>query len=75
LATYKNESAETFIFPSLGLTVEPGDTFDADAEITTAGITATAGGKKKADAAPAPADPAPATVDAAETPAPVEEVK
>jgi hypothetical protein len=79
LATYKNESAETFVFPSLGLVVEPGDSFDADADITTAGITAAVGGKKKADpVAPvdAPADPAPAAPAVADvTPAPVEEVK
>ena len=72
MATFKNESAETFVFPSLGLTVEPGESFDADVEITTAGITS--GVKKKVDSAPAdsaPAEPAAAV----ETPAPVEEVK
>jgi hypothetical protein len=73
VATFKNESAETFVFPSLGLAVEPGDSFDADVEITTSGITSVAG-KKKAD--PAPTDSAPAEpAVAVETPAPVEEVK
>lgn len=71
MATYKNESDQTFVFPSLGLVVEPGDSFDADADITTAGVVASVGGKKKADPIPAPA--APAVAD--ETPAPVEEVK
>ena len=68
MATFKNESAETFVFPSLGLVVEPGDSFDADVEITTSGVVAVSGGKKKAD--PAPTDSAPAeTAVAVETPA------
>jgi hypothetical protein len=78
LATYKNESAETFEFPTLGLVVEPGETFDADGDITTAGIVAGASKKKADPVAPvdAPADPAPAAPAVAdETPAPVEEVK
>ena len=73
MATYKNDSAETFVFPSLGVVVEPGDTFESDAVITTGGIVASAGGKKKAD--PAPVDSAPAEpVVAPETPS-IEEIK
>jgi hypothetical protein len=63
VATYKNETEETFVFPSLGLTVAPGDTFDTDADITTAGVNVSGKPSKKADApvvAPAPVDaPAP----------------
>ena len=67
MATYKNSSEETFVFPSLGITVEPGESFDSDAEITTAGIEIGASSKKAKAADPAPAvdsapitDPAPA---------------
>jgi hypothetical protein len=67
VATFKNESAETFVFPSLGLVVEPGDSFDADVEITTSGITSVAG-KKKADLAPTDSAPAETAV-VPETPA------
>ena len=79
MPTFKNESAETFTFPSLGIIVEPGDTFDADVDVTTGGIVV-ASGKKKADVAPVdsvPAAPAEAPVDsvpAAPAEAPVDSV-
>lgn len=69
MATFKNESEQTLVFPSLSVVAEPGDTFDTDADITTAGVVAVTG-KKKADPAPVADAPAPA-----EAPAPVEEVK
>ena len=68
MATFKNESDQTFVFPTLGIIVEPGDVFDADSDITTAGIVAASGGKKKADVPVV--DPAPVAVTVApETPA------
>ena len=54
------------MFPSLGVTVEPGGSFDTDAQITTSGVEVS-GGKKSVNSVPA--EPA----GAAETP--VEEVK
>lgn len=63
---YTNNTAETFVFPSLGVTVEPGGSFDTDAQITTSGVEVS-GGKKSVNSVPA--EPA----GAAETP--VEEVK
>lgn len=73
MATYINNSAETFVFPSLGLVVEPGDSFESDAEITTGGIELADAkkAKEKPIAEPAPADPAVAP----ETPATLEESK
>ena len=87
MVTYKNDSAETFEFPTISVVAEPGDSFDTDAVITASGVIVSPAGKKKAAPvveapvevpAPvdAPADPAPADVAVAtETPAPVEEVK
>jgi hypothetical protein len=73
MATYINNSSETFVFPSLALTVEPGDTFESADEITTSGIELA--DSKKAKDKPV-ADPAPvAPADAPETPATPEESK
>ena len=41
------------MFPSLGVTVEPGGSFDTDASITTAGVEVAGGKKNSVTAEPA----------------------
>lgn len=68
MATWKNTTDETFVFPSLGLIVAPGDTFDTDEPVTTEGFEQVSGKKASAPVeTPAPVVPADAPADAPAT--------
>jgi hypothetical protein len=77
MAIYTNNSDETFVFPSVGVIVGPGESFETDETVTTEGVEISTDKKAKivkpeipvetvvddtTPADPAPADPADAPV-------------
>ena len=56
MATYQFTGDYETVFPSLGVTVKPGDTFEAEDGIVAANLTL-ASAKKTAPATPAPTTP------------------
>ena len=59
MATYQYNGDEVREFPTLGLTVKPGDTFDSADEIISADVTLASASKKTTPAPSAPADSTP----------------
>ena len=71
MATFTFNGAQAMVFPTIAVTVQPGDSFDAPDDFIAEDVTLS-GKAKKADPAPAPApETAPATIE--EAPATVEE--
>lgn len=58
MATYQYNGDEVREFPTLGLTVKPGDTFESADEVISADVTL-ASAKKTTQASSAPADSTP----------------
>jgi hypothetical protein len=56
MAQYTNNTEQSFVFPSLSLLVEPGDTFESDDAINIPGIDSTPAPKKGKAAEAAPTD-------------------
>jgi hypothetical protein len=55
MATYQYTGDQEVVFPSLGVTVKPGDTFDAEDGIVAANLTLAS--KKSTPVTPAPSTP------------------
>ena len=57
MATYQYNGDDVREFPTLGLTVKPGDTFESADEVISADVTLASASKKSAPSAPADSTP------------------